>query len=151
LHLLYGNVLAVSYRHAIVLLALAIAVVLLHVLFGSRFLLVTLDAEAAQVAGVRTRLWSLALNLLIGVAAATTVHEIGALLTFALLTLPPMASLLIARRIRTVFALSALIAVAAVCLGLFAAFYLDLPPGPASVAVLVLTVPVMGIAAHWRE
>jgi ABC-type Mn2+/Zn2+ transport system permease subunit len=113
--------------------------------------LVTLDAEAAQVAGVRTRLWSLALNLLIGVAAATTVHEIGALLTFALLTLPPMASLLIARRIRTVFALSALIAVAAVCLGLFAAFYLDLPPGPASVAVLVLTVPVMGIAAHWRE
>jgi ABC-type Mn2+/Zn2+ transport system permease subunit len=151
LHLLYGNVLAVSDSHAIALLGLAIAVVLIHVLFGSRFLLVTVDPEAAQVAGVRTRVWSLALNLLIGVTAALTVHEIGALLTFSLLTLPPMASLLISRRVHSVFAVSALIAVAAVFLGLFVAFHLDLPPGPASVAVLVLTVPIVGIASYWRE
>jgi ABC-type Mn2+/Zn2+ transport system permease subunit len=85
------------------------------------------------------------------VAAAISVHEIGALLTFALLTLPPMASLLIGRRVHTVFALSALIGVSAVCLGLVAAFHLDLPPGPASVALLALTVPVVGIAARWRE
>ena len=151
LHLLYGNVLAVSRSHANGLIAVAIGVGLVHVLFGSRFLLVTFDAEAAQVAGVRTRLWSTSLNLSIGVAAAVTVHEIGALLTFALLTLPPMTALLIGRRIRTVFALSAFIGLGAVWLGLVAAFQFDLPPGPLSVALLALAVPVAGIASHWRS
>jgi zinc transport system permease protein len=150
LHLLYGNVLAVSGSHAIGLVAVAMTVGLFVVLFGSRFLLVTFDAEAAQVAGVHTRRYSLALNLLIGVAAAVTVHEVGALLTFALLTLPAMASLLVARRIYTVFAVSALIGLAAVCLGLIAAFAFDLPPGPVSVALLALTVPVMGVLSRWR-
>ena len=92
----------------------------------------------------------MALNLSIGVAAAVTVHEIGALLTFALLTLPPMAARLVGRRIRTVFVVSALIRRAAVCGGLMTAFRFDLPPGPVSVALLVLIVPVMGIAGHWR-
>jgi ABC-type Mn2+/Zn2+ transport system permease subunit len=150
LHLLYGNVLAVSPGHAAGLVILAIAVVLCHLLFGSRFLLVTLDPEGAQVAGVRARLWSLALNLLIGVSAAITVHEIGALVTFALLTLPGMASLLVGRRVQAVFAAAALIAAAAAGVGLMAAFQLDLPPGPASVAVLVLIVPAAGIATRWR-
>jgi ABC-type Mn2+/Zn2+ transport system permease subunit len=150
LHLLYGNVLAVSRGHAIGLIAVGIVIGLLHGLFGSRFLLVTFDAEAARVAGVRTRLWSMGLNLSIGVAAAVTVHEIGALLTFALLTLPPMAALLVGRRIRTVFVISALVGLGAVSLGLIAAFQLDLQPGPVSVALLALMVPVMGVVGRWR-
>ena len=148
LHLLYGNVLAVSRSHAIALAVLAIAAVLLHLLFGSRWLLVTFDTEAAHVAGVHTRLWSVGLNLSIGVAAAVTVHEIGALLTFALLTLPPMAALLISQRIRTVFVVSTLIGVGAVCLGLVAAFEFDLPPGPLSVALLVLAVAATSAISH---
>jgi ABC-type Mn2+/Zn2+ transport system permease subunit len=150
LHLLYGNVLAVSRDHAIGLVAVGIVVSLVHVMFGSRFLLVTFDAEAARVAGVRTRLWSMGLNLSIGVTAAVTVHEIGALLTFALLTLPPMAALLVGRRIRTVFVISALVGLGAVCLGLIASFQLDLPPGPVTVALLALTVSVVGVAGRWR-
>jgi len=79
-----------------------------------------------------------------------TVHEIGALLTFALLTLPPMGSLLVSRHLRTVFAFSAAIGIAGAGLGLLAAFRLDLPPGPATVAVLALIVPVMGLIGRWR-
>jgi len=150
LHLLYGNVLAVSRDHAIGLLAIGTVISLVQVLCGSRFLLVTFDAEAAEVAGVSTRLWSGGLNLSIGVAAAVTVHEVGALLTFALLTLPPMAALLVGRRIRTVFVISVLVGLGAVCLGLIAAFQFDLPPGPVSVALLALTVPVMGVVGRWR-
>lgn len=150
LHLLYGNVLAVNRGHALILTAVAVAVVLLHGVFHARFLLVTFDAEAATVAGVRTRLWSMGLNLSIGIAAATTVHEIGALLTFALLTLPPMASLLVAGRIHTAFLGSALIGIAGVWLGLMAAYQFDLPPGPVSVAVLAAAVVVAAIAAKLR-
>jgi len=150
LHLLYGNVLAVSPGHAAGLAVIAGVIGVVQIAFGARFMLVTFDAEAAEVAGVNTRLWATGLNLTIGIAAATAVHEIGALLTFSLLTLPAMAALLVARRIRTTFAASAAIGVIAVWAGLVVAFRLDLPPGPLSVGVLVIAVAAAAGVGRWR-
>ena len=87
MHLLFGNVLAVSAGRATELVIVALAAVVLHILFTRRFVLITFDPEAARIAGVNTRFWSVCLNLAIGVAVASAVHEIGALLTFTLLTL----------------------------------------------------------------
>ena len=113
---------------------------MLHVLFSRRFLLVTFDPEAAGVAGVSTGLWSLVLNLSIGVAAAAAVHEIGALLTFALLTLPAMAALLVTTSMRATFVMAAALGAVLGCAGLAASFYFDLPAGPAAVALLAISV-----------
>jgi ABC-type Mn2+/Zn2+ transport system permease subunit len=142
LHMLFGNLLGVSVSDVVSLVIVASLVGLAHMLFSRRFLLVTFDAEAAQVAGVNARLWSLGLNLLVGVAAAAAVQEIGALLTFALLTLPAMAALLITTSIRTTFTTAAGLGATLPCLGLAVSFYFDLPPGPASVALLSLSVLV---------
>jgi ABC-type Mn2+/Zn2+ transport system permease subunit len=142
MHLLYGNVLAVSPSHALGLVGVTVAVLVVHALFGRRFLLVTFDEEAAQVAGINTRQWAIALSLAIGVPVAAAVLELGALLTFALLTLAPMASLLVAERVRTTFLMAAIIGSLAVCSGLILAFQWDLPPGPLSVGVLVVVVIV---------
>jgi zinc transport system permease protein len=151
LHLLYGSLLAVSPAHAAGLLVLAALVGIAQLLFGRRFLLVTFDPEGARVAGVNTPLWSLFLNLLIGIAVAAAVHEIGVLLTFSLLTLAPTASLLATRSIRSAFVVSMATGVALACLGLVASFYLDLPPGPAAVALLALGVPIAAVIGRWRE
>ena len=136
LHLLFGNLLAVSVNHLIGLVIVAAGIAVVQLLFGRRFLLVTFDTEAAQVAGVRTNFWSLVLNLSIGIAAAAAVHEIGALLTFAFLTLPAMAALLVTTSIRATFILATGLGAVLGCLGLAASFYFDLPAGPASVAML---------------
>jgi ABC-type Mn2+/Zn2+ transport system permease subunit len=140
LHMLFGNVLAVSSSHTVGLVVVALGIGMAHVLFARRFLLVTFDADGAQVAGVHTRLWSLGLNLLIGVAAAAAVHEIGALLTFALLTLPAMAALLVTTNMRATFLTAAALGATLPCLGLAVSFYFDLPAGPASVALLSVSV-----------
>ena len=92
------------------------------------------------LAGVNARLWSLGLNLLVGAAAAVAVHEIGALLPFALLTLPAMAALLVTTSIRATFTTAAALGATLPCLGLAASFYLDLPAAPASVALLSISV-----------
>jgi ABC-type Mn2+/Zn2+ transport system permease subunit len=76
------------------------------------------------------------------VAVAAAVHEVGALLTFALLTLPAMAALFVARSIRVTFAVSTLLGLLVPVVGLVVAFQLDLPVGPATVALLVLGVPI---------
>ena len=151
LRLLYGNLLSVSTSHAAGLVVLAVVIGAAQILFGRRFLLVTFDPEAASVAGVNTALWSLSLNLLIGVTAAVAVHEIGTLLTFSLLTLAPAASLLVTRSIRSTFATAAAVGVTLTCLGVVVSFYLDLPPGPASVALLALSVPVASVIGRWRD
>jgi ABC-type Mn2+/Zn2+ transport system permease subunit len=151
LHLLFGNVLAIQTSHVIALLIEAAIVVLLNVLFWRRFLLVTFDAEAARVAGVKTRWWALAINLLIGAVAAGAVHEIGALSTFALLTLPAMAALLVTASIRGTFIVATGLGAVVPALALGASFYLDLPAGPACAAFLALSVVVAAIVSVYTE
>ena len=142
LHMLFGNLLAVSVSDAVGLVIVATVTVLAHLLFSQRFLLVSVDAEAAQVAGVNVRRWSVSLNFLMGMAAAAAVHEIGALLTFALLTLPATAALLVTTSVRAAFTTAAVLGAFLPCLGLAVSFYLDLPAGPASVALLSVSVLV---------
>jgi ABC-type Mn2+/Zn2+ transport system permease subunit len=149
LHLLYGDVLAVRTRDVAGLTIIAAVIGLVQWRFGRRFLLVTFDPEAAKVAGVNTRLWTLLLNLTIGVAAAAAVPAIGALLTFALLTLPAMFALLAARSVRATFATAAILGACVPALGLVGSFYLDLPAGPVSVALLAATVPLAALSRFW--
>ncbi len=145
LHLLFGNVLAVEVSHVMALVALAAVVALVQIFLSPRFLLVTFDAEAATVAGVNTSLWSLGLNLSIGIAAAAAVHEVGALSTFALLALPPMAALLVTRSIRAAFLAAAGLGAAVPALALAVSFYLDLPAGPACTALLAVAVVIAAL------
>jgi zinc transport system permease protein len=151
LHLLFGNVLAVETSHVVALLIQAAVVVSLHLLFWRRFLLVTFDAEAAKVAGVKTRWWSLTINLLTGGVAAGAVHEIGALSTFALLTLPAMAALLVTASIRATFIVATSLGILVPSLALAASFYFDLPAGPACAAFLALSVAVAAVGSVYAE
>jgi ABC-type Mn2+/Zn2+ transport system permease subunit len=148
LHLLFGTVLSVQVSHVIALVVLAAAVGLLQLLLSPRFLLITFDTEAARVAGVNTRLWSLGLNLAIGIAAATAVHEIGALSTFALLALPSMTALLVTRSIRSAFLVAAGLGTGVPVVALALSDYFDLPAGPACVALLALGVAVAALGTR---
>jgi ABC-type Mn2+/Zn2+ transport system permease subunit len=146
LHLLFGNVLSVHGAAVVQLSLVAVAAVSAQLVVGRRFLLITFDPEFAAVAGVNRRAWSLALNLAVGVAASTAVDAIGALTTFALLTLPALAALLVAPSIRATFTFAALLGAAVASAGLAVAFQLDLPAGPASVALLAAAVPIAALA-----
>lgn len=148
LHLLFGNVLAVQPADVLVLTIIALVVASMQLLFGRRFLLVTFDPEAATVGGVNTRMWARLLNLTIGVAAAAAVQAIGALSTFALLTLPAAAALLATRSVRATFATAAVLSIALPSLALAASFHLDLPAGPTSVALLAISVPLAAAAGN---
>jgi ABC-type Mn2+/Zn2+ transport system permease subunit len=82
---------------------------------------------------------------------ALSVPPLGALLTFALLTLPAMGALLLTTSVRAVFATAAGLGILLPSLGLAASFYLDLPAGPAAVALLAAGVPIAAIAGHRRS
>lgn len=142
MRLLFGNVLAINPFEAKLLGAVALIVVTIHAVFARRFVLVVFDPETARAAGISTTLWSLVLYLTIGGATAAAVHETGALLAFALLTLPAMSALLLTRGLRAAFATAVAIAVVGVGAGLVLSFRWDLPTGPFTVALLAAFVPV---------
>jgi ABC-type Mn2+/Zn2+ transport system permease subunit len=151
MHFLFGNLLAVSPVHAGTLAVTATVTVAAHATFMRRFLVTTFDPEAAQVAGVNVRGWSLLFNLLVGLCAAMAVHHVGALLTFAFLTLPAMAALLLTTSVRAAFATAAALGVALAFGGLAMSFYLDLPAGPATVALLSASVPAAAFVSRQRR
>jgi zinc transport system permease protein len=151
MHFLFGNLLAVSPVHAVSLALMAAVTAAAHVTFLRRFLLTTFDPEAAQVAGVNVQGWSLLLNLLVGLCAALAVHHVGALLTFAFLTLPAMAALLLTTSVRAAFAAAAALGVVLAFGGLAVSFYFDLPAGPATVALLSASVPAAALVSRHRR
>jgi ABC-type Mn2+/Zn2+ transport system permease subunit len=151
IHFLFGNLLAVSPVHAGSLAVMAAVTAAAQVAFMRRFLVTTFDPEAAQVAGVNVRGWSLLLNLLVGLCAAMAVHHVGALLTFAFLTLPAMAALLLTTSVRAAFAAAATLGVALAFGGLAVSFYFDLPAGPATVALLSASVPAAAFVSRQRR
>lgn len=150
MRLLFGNVLAVTGGEAALLVAVAAGVVALHVLLARRFVLVVFDPEMARAAGIATGRWTLLLYLTVGGATAAAVHETGALLSFALLTLPAMAALLATRGLRTAFVTAAAIAVVATGAGLVLSFRWDLPTGPFTVVLLVVAVPIAASVGRMR-
>jgi zinc transport system permease protein len=110
-----------------------------------------LGRDDGEVAGVNVQGWSLLLNLVVGAAAAMAVHHIGALLTFAFLTLPAMAALLLTTSVRAAFAAAATLGTVLAFCGLVVSFYFDLPAGPATVALLSASVPAAAfVGRRWR-
>ena len=150
MRLLFGNVLAVTRFEVGLLVTVAVLVLAIHVVFAKRFVLIVFAPEAARAAGIATTLWTVILYLTVAGATAAAVHETGALLAFAFITLPAMAALLLARGVRTAFVVAATIAVTCSLAGLALSFAWDLPTGPLTVALLAAAVPLAALASRLR-
>jgi zinc/manganese transport system permease protein len=76
---------------------------------------------------------------------------VGALLVAAIYVLPAAAARLVARSIPALLAWSLAFALAEGLLGLYAAYWLDLPPGPPVAVLGALTYAVLALGTGVRE
>lgn len=143
---LFGNILLVSRRDVLVILALTAFVLLTVFLFFKGIVAVAFDEVFAQVRGVQVRL---VMSLLLGMIALSVViliQVVGIILVVALLTIPSVVSLMLWKDLRSVLAGSVLIGVGITLGGLFLSFSYDLPSGPAIILLgAVLLVGVYGV------
>lgn len=146
--LLFGTVLGVDHAELAWVGGLG-AVSLLALAAGHR----ALEAEAvdethARMAGLRPALLRLALVALAGLAAASAVRIIGAMLTSALLIVPAAGGLLLGRSLAGAMAWASAIAVVGCTAGLAASYHLEgLPSGAAMVLGCCAG---FGLARAWR-
>jgi ABC-type Mn2+/Zn2+ transport system permease subunit len=132
---LQGNILGITRVDTLILLAVAIPVLLVHVIFYKEFLFVSFDRETARTFGYNVRFWNLLLYFTLGVVIAYAMQFAGVMLVFNFLVLPAVTGLLLAQGMRGIFTVAVASALAAALVGFSLSVPLDLPSGPTIIAV----------------
>jgi ABC-type Mn2+/Zn2+ transport system permease subunit len=132
---LQGNILGITRTDTLILMAVAVPVLLVHLIFYKEFLFVSFDRETARTLGYNVRFWNLLLYFTLGVVIAYAMQFAGVMLVFNFLVLPAVTGLLIATSMRKIFTVAVLSALLAAFLGFSLSVPLDLPSGPAIIAM----------------
>jgi zinc/manganese transport system permease protein len=111
------------------LAVVAVPVLATLTVIGRPLLFASADPDVARAHGVPARLLDTVFLLLLGAAAAGASQITGALLVFALLVLPPATAQLVTARPVRGLALSVVLALLAVWVALFVAYYSPYPIG----------------------
>jgi ABC-type Mn2+/Zn2+ transport system permease subunit len=150
-NLLKGDLLATTEKSLAVLVTVLGAVVVVLVVFQKEFLLVSFDHDLAVVFGKAVTLWDTLLYLVCGVTISFGVLAAGPLVTFGFLLAPPLAARMLTRHMLSFCAASAAIGGTTAFVGFCCAYRLDLPLGPAEVAISCLFLLVVGGVTRARR
>jgi ABC-type Mn2+/Zn2+ transport system permease subunit len=150
--LLFGDVLGVSDTDLALAAGLAVAVLVALALLHGRLLLVGFDRLNAAALGVRPGVVDVALLLLVAAALLVAVQGLGNLLVVAVLVGPAACARAVTRRMPTMMAVAAGVAVAAGCGGLYLSYYAETAAGASIAAVIVGAYAVaLGVGAGLRR
>jgi ABC-type Mn2+/Zn2+ transport system permease subunit len=137
--LLFGTLLALGPADLTLSAATVVLAVLATVALGRTWAAIAFDPDAAPALGLPAARADFLLLALVAVAAVAAIPAVGALLVAAIYVLPGACARLIARTIPALLAWSAVFALAQGLLGLYVAWWLDLPPGPPVAVIGSLT------------
>ncbi len=141
-NLLRGDILFVTPDLFYLMLAMFIAAMAVHLLFFKEFTYISFDAETASTQGFHTAFWEMLFYGIAAVVISVATHMVGDVFVFGFLVVPPVAAMLIARRVRSIFLWSVGIGIITPAVGLFLAFRFDFPSSPTIVAVASLVLAI---------
>jgi zinc transport system permease protein len=142
---LFGNILSVSTPELLIAAALFCVVMIMVALFYNDLFAITFDEDLAKSSGIKTGMINKVLVLLTGLTVVLAMKVVGIMLISALLIIPAVAALQVARGFRTTIVTAAGIAVFSVVSGIFCSFMLNLPTG-ATIVIINIVLFVMAFA-----
>jgi zinc transport system permease protein len=126
---LFGNILSISNTEVGICLILSFLVVGVIAFFYQDLFSITFDEEYARVSGIKIDSINSILAGLTAVTVVLGIRMVGVMLVSALLILPSVSALQVARGFTRAMLLSAIISVLSVLIGVTASLFLDLPAG----------------------
>jgi zinc transport system permease protein len=135
---LFGNILAISDAEVMVSIVLSLFVLLLIYVYYHEIFSITFDEEFARASGIDTKKINAMLVLLAAATVVLAMNVVGIMLVSALLILPAVTALQLARGFRNTLVIAGLTAVSSVVAGIFSSLMLNLPTGAAIVMVNLL-------------
>ena len=146
LGILFGNVLGASWNDVLAVGLLAGGVLLVVWLLYKELVFTTYDSAVAEASGLPVRFLEYLLPLLVALTTVAALKTVGNVMVMSMLVVPAVTGSLLARRLATMMAATVGVALAAIVIGLYLSFHLNLPTGPAivvvSVAILLVTVVI---------
>jgi ABC-type Mn2+/Zn2+ transport system permease subunit len=149
--LLFGTLLGLQSTDLWLSAATVALVVVASLALGRTWAAISFDPDGATALGLPAARADFMLLALVAVAVVAAIPAVGALLVAAIYVLPAAAARLVARSIPALLALSLAFALAEGLVGLYAAYWLDLPPGPPVAVLGALTYAVLALVTGARE
>jgi len=134
-HVLFGNVLGVTWADLWISGGLAVLVLVAIALLYKRLLVTSFDPILGETLGLRTGALRAGLFLMLAATIVVSLRTVGVALVAAMLVTPPAGAYLLTRRLPAMMAVSAGIGVLSAVGGLYASYYLDVAPSGAMVLV----------------
>jgi zinc/manganese transport system permease protein len=152
--MLVGNIIAVSWSEVGRTALLYGAIGVFHYIFRRRFLLISMNPQAAEAQGMSLRLWDFLFYASFGFVVTSSVAIAGVLLVFCYLIVPSVGAMLFADRIGPRLAIGWTMGTLVSALGVFLSVKMDTPTGATIVctfgAVLVAMFLVHLMLFHGR-
>ena len=143
--MLVGNILTVSWFEVKKTAALYGAIGLFHYVFRRKFLLISLDPEAAEARGISTRFWDFLFYASFGFVVTSSVAIAGVLLVFCYLIVPSVGAMLYADKIGPRLAIGWTMGTLVSALGVYLSLKIDLPTGATIVCTFALVLIAMAL------
>jgi ABC-type Mn2+/Zn2+ transport system permease subunit len=149
--LLFGTLLGLETADLALSAATVALALVASLALGRTWAAIAFDPDAASALGLPAARADFLLLALVAVAVVAAIPAVGALLVAAIYVLPAAAARLVARSIPALLAWSLAIALAEGLVGLYAAYWLDLPPGPPVAVLGALTYAVLALGTSVRD
>jgi ABC-type Mn2+/Zn2+ transport system permease subunit len=144
-HILIGNILAVGPDDLLLVGLIGAVVLVLTLAFYKEFMLISLDPELAQTLKLPGEALRMLLLVLLALTIVIGVQAVGIVLVAAVLVTPAATARLFTRRLPSMMALSAGLAVFSGIAGLYIAWYGGIAPS----AAIVLTMTALFLLAYF--
>jgi zinc transport system permease protein len=132
---LFGNILAISRTEVVISISLSVVLIIIVILYYEELLSITFDEESAKASGIKTDRINKVLVLLTSLTVVLAMKVVGIMLISALLILPPVTALQVAKSFKATIIVSALSGVLSVISGVFTSFMLNVPAGATIVII----------------
>lgn len=147
---LFGAITVVQPVDLWVIFALGLVVLVAVGILHKELFAITFDEEAARVQGVPVETLNLLLTILVALTVVLAMRIVGILLTSALLVIPTITALRVARNFRYTMWIAVFCSLFAVVAGMTVSFYLDIAAGGAIVLMALLLFGIASVIPHSR-
>jgi zinc/manganese transport system permease protein len=143
--MLVGNILTVSWHEVAKTAALYGVIGAFHYIFRRRFLLISMNPEAAEAQGISTRFWDFLFYASFGFVVTSSVKVAGVLLVFCYLIVPSVGAMLYAENIGPRLAIGWTMGTLVSALGVYLSLQVDLPTGATIVCTFAIVLILMAV------
>ena len=143
--MLVGNILTVNWAEVRYTAMIYGAIGLFHYIFRKKFLLISIDPDAAEKQGLSIRLWDFLFYASFGFVVTSSVAIAGVLLVFCYLIVPSVGAMLYAKRIGPRLAIGWTMGTLVSALGVYLSLKIDLPTGATIVCTFGIVLITMAV------